>query len=60
MRASAARRGATGGGASAGTFSVDGSTLSYDADNDNVDQISGFDTGTSYRFTRFGGLSSSS
>jgi hypothetical protein len=43
--------------ASAGTFSVAGSTLVYNADAGDVDQISGFDTGTSYRFTRFGGAS---
>ena len=43
------------GRASAGTFKVSGSTLFYAADANNVDQISGFDTGTSYRFTRFGG-----
>jgi hypothetical protein len=40
--------------ATAGTFSVSGSTLSYTADQGTVDQISGFDTGTSFRFTRFG------
>ena len=43
--------------ASAGVFSVAGSTLVYNADPGDVDQISGFDTGTSYRFTRFGGAS---
>ena len=43
--------------ASAGTFSVAGSTLVYNADPGGIDQISGFDTGTSYRFTRFGGAS---
>jgi hypothetical protein len=43
--------------ANAGTFSVAGSTLIYDADEGTVDQISGFDTGTSYRFTRFGAAS---
>ena len=41
--------------ATAGTFSVAGSTLVYNADPGTVDQISGFDTGTSFRFTRFGG-----
>jgi len=41
--------------AGAGTFSVAGSTLVYNADPGDVDQISGFDTGTSFRFTRFGG-----
>jgi Ca2+-binding RTX toxin-like protein len=40
--------------AQAGLFSVAGSTLLYTADSGTVDQISGFDTGTSYRFTRFG------
>jgi hypothetical protein len=40
--------------ATAGTFSVAGSTLVYEGDA-GVDQISGFDTGTSIRFTRFGG-----
>ena len=40
--------------ATAGTFSVSGSTLVYSADQGTVDQISGFDTGTSFRFTRFG------
>jgi Ca2+-binding RTX toxin-like protein len=43
--------------ASAGQFQVSGSTLVYTANNGDVDQISGFDTGTSYRFTRFGGAS---
>ncbi len=43
--------------ATAGTFSVAGSTLVYNADPGTVDQISGFDTGTSFRFTRFGGAS---
>jgi hypothetical protein len=41
--------------ATAGTFSVAGSTLIYTAAQGDVDQISGFDTGTSFRFTRFGG-----
>ena len=41
--------------AAAGTFSVVGSTLVYNADPGDIDQISGFDTGTSFRFTRFGG-----
>jgi hypothetical protein len=40
--------------AQAGQFMVSGSTLFYTADNGTSDQISGFDTGTSYRFTRFG------
>jgi hypothetical protein len=44
-------------GAHAGTFSVAGSTLVYTAGDGDIDQISGFDTGTSYRFTRFGGAS---
>ena len=43
--------------ATAGTFSVAGSTLVYNADPGGIDQISGFDTGTKYRFTRFGGAS---
>ncbi len=43
--------------ASAGTFNVVGTTLVYNADPGGIDQISGFDTGTSYRFTRFGGAS---
>ena len=43
--------------ATAGTFNVVGSTLVYDAADGDVDQISGFDTGNSYRFTRFGGAS---
>jgi hypothetical protein len=42
--------------ASAGTFGVQGSTLVYTGE-DGVDQIAGIDTGTSYRFTRFGGVS---
>jgi hypothetical protein len=37
-----------------GTFSVVGSTIVYSGDA-GVDQIAGFDTGTSIRFTRFGG-----
>ena len=37
-----------------GTFSIQGSTIVYDGDA-GVDQIAGFDTGTSIRFTRFGG-----
>jgi hypothetical protein len=37
-----------------GTFSVDDSTIVYNGDA-GVDQIAGFDTGTSIRFTRFGG-----
>ena len=40
--------------AHAGTFSIAGSTLVYTGDAD-VDQIAGFDTGTHFRFTRFGG-----
>ena len=43
--------------ATAGTFSVAGSTLVYNADPGGIDQISGFETATSYRFTRFGGAS---
>jgi hypothetical protein len=43
--------------AMAGTFSVAGSTLVYTADAGRVDQISAFDTGASFRFTRFGGAS---
>lgn len=39
---------------SAGTFSIAGSTIVYTGD-DGVDQISGLDTGTTIRFTRFGG-----
>jgi hypothetical protein len=38
-----------------GQFSVAGTTLFYTSNSGEVDQISGFDTGTSYRFTRFGG-----
>jgi hypothetical protein len=41
--------------ASAGTFTFAGSTLVYNANQGDVDQIAGFDTGTSLRFTRFGG-----
>jgi hypothetical protein len=37
-----------------GTFSVQDSTIVYSGDA-GVDQIAGFDTGTSIRFTRFGG-----
>ena len=40
--------------ATAGVFSVQGSTIVYAGD-PGVDQISGFDTGSSIRFTRFGG-----
>jgi hypothetical protein len=40
--------------AAAGTFSVVGTTIVYDG-GAGVDQITGFDTGTSIRFTRFGG-----
>ena len=40
--------------ASAGTFTVQGSTIVYSGD-PGVDQIAGFDTGTTIRFTRFGG-----
>jgi Ca2+-binding RTX toxin-like protein len=43
--------------AHAGTFSVAGSTLVFTGNPGDVDQIAGFDTGTSYRFTRFGGAS---
>jgi hypothetical protein len=42
--------------ASAGNFQVSGSTIVYNGDA-GVDQITGFDTGTSIRFTRFGGVS---
>jgi hypothetical protein len=41
--------------AAAGTFQVEGTTLVYSGEA-GVDQISGFDTGTSIRFTRFGGV----
>ena len=41
--------------AEAGTFEISGSTIIYNGE-DGVDQISGFDTGTSIRFTRFGGV----
>ena len=41
--------------ASAGQFQVKGSTIVYDGE-PGVDQIAGFDTGTSIRFTRFGGV----
>ena len=40
--------------AGAGSFGVQGSTIVYTGDA-GVDQITGFDTGTSIRFTRFGG-----
>ena len=40
--------------AQAGQFMISGSTLFYTADSGTVDQISGFDTGLTYRFTRFG------
>jgi hypothetical protein len=42
--------------AEAGTFQVQGTTIVYTGE-DGVDQIAGFDTGTSIRFTRFGGVS---
>jgi Putative metal-binding motif len=42
--------------ASAGMFKVEGSTLIYSGEA-GLDQIAGFDTGTSIRFTRFGGVS---
>jgi hypothetical protein len=42
--------------AAAGTFGISGSTLRYTGE-DGADQITGFDTGTSIRFTRFGGVS---
>jgi hypothetical protein len=42
--------------AHAGTFGITGSKMVYNGEAD-VDQISGFDTGTSIRFTRFGGVS---
>jgi hypothetical protein len=38
-----------------GIFSVDGTTLRYDASPGEVDQIAGYETPTSYRFTSFGG-----
>ena len=41
--------------AAAGTFTIQGSTIVY-AGEDGVDQIAGLDTGTSIRFTRFGGV----
>jgi Putative metal-binding motif len=40
--------------AAAGTFTIVGATIVYDGDPGD-DQITGFDTGTSIRFTRFGG-----
>lgn len=40
--------------ATAGTFTVTGSTIVYNGDA-GVDQIAGFDTGDTIRFTRFGG-----
>ena len=40
--------------AAAGTFTIVGASIVYDGD-ERVDQIAGFDTGTSIRFTRFGG-----
>jgi hypothetical protein len=44
------------GAAAAGTFQVQGTTIVYTGE-DGVDEIAGFDTGTSLRFTRFGGVS---
>jgi len=41
--------------AAAGTFSIVGETIVYDGEA-GIDQIAGFDTGTSIRFTRFGGV----
>jgi hypothetical protein len=41
--------------ATAGQFQVQGNTIVYTGEA-GVDQISGFDTGTSIRFTRFGGV----
>jgi hypothetical protein len=38
-----------------GVFSITGSTVIYDAVPGDTDQIAGFETPTSYRFTRFGG-----
>jgi hypothetical protein len=46
----------TPGVASAGLFHIEGSTIVYDGE-PGVDQISGFETPTSIRFTRFGGVS---
>jgi hypothetical protein len=42
--------------AAAGTFSIEGGTTIVYAGEAGVDQIAGFDTGTSIRFTRFGGV----
>jgi hypothetical protein len=42
--------------AHAGTFQSNGSTIVYSGD-PGADQIAGFDTGNSFRFTRFGGVS---
>jgi hypothetical protein len=42
-------------GAQAGVFTVIGPTLVYNASGSDVDQIAGFETETSIRFTRFGG-----
>jgi hypothetical protein len=39
-----------------GVFTIEGSTIVYNGDA-GIDQIAGFDTGTSIRFTRFGGAS---
>jgi hypothetical protein len=41
--------------AAAGTFTITGSTIVYNGDA-GVDQIAGFDTGDTIRFTRFGGV----
>ena len=40
--------------AAAGVFTINGSTIVYDGDA-GVDQITGYDTGDTIRFTRFGG-----
>jgi hypothetical protein len=41
--------------ASAGTFEISGTTILYNGEA-GIDQIAGFDTGSSIRFTRFGGV----
>ena len=41
--------------AGAGSFGVQGSTIVYSGDDDEDDKITGYDTGASIRFTRFGG-----
>ena len=40
--------------AAAGVFTIHGSTIVYEGD-PGVDQITGYDTGDTIRFTRFGG-----